>query len=207
MTPKKKGIRIPHMFTLLLLIIAVCTILTCVIPAGQYETYVDENGVEMLVDGSYHRIEQTPVTPMKALMAVQEGLIETAYISAFIFIIGGAFGVVAETKAIEAGIGRIIKKTSKRQELLIPIMIFVVGFGAGSFGMFEECLVFIPFLVPICIAMGYDSITGWRWPSWAAPAATQAPLSRPPTWGFPRASRVCPCTRPCGTASSSWWSC
>jgi len=82
MTPKKKGIRIPHMFTLLLLIIAVCTILTCVIPAGQYETYVDENGVEMLVDGSYHRIEQTPVTPMKALMAVQEGLIETAYISA-----------------------------------------------------------------------------------------------------------------------------
>ena len=28
MTPKKKGIRIPHMFTLLLLIIAVCTILT-----------------------------------------------------------------------------------------------------------------------------------------------------------------------------------
>ena len=78
MTPKKKGIRIPHMFTLLLLIIAVCTILTYVIPAGQYETYVDENGVEMLVDGSYHRIEQTPVTPMKALMAVQEGLIETA---------------------------------------------------------------------------------------------------------------------------------
>ena len=160
MTPKKKGIRIPHMFTLLLLIIAVCTILTYVIPAGQYETYVDENGVEMLVDGSYHRIEQAPVTPMKALMAIQEGLIETAYISAFIFIIGGAFGVVAETKAIEAGIGRIIKKTSKRQELLIPIMIFVVGFGAGSFGMFEECLVFIPFLVPICIAMGYDSITG-----------------------------------------------
>lgn len=35
MTPKKKGIRIPHKFTLLLLIIAVCTILTCVIPAGQ----------------------------------------------------------------------------------------------------------------------------------------------------------------------------
>ena len=85
--------------------------------------YADENGVEMLVDGSYHRIEQTPVTPMKALMAVQEGPIETADISAFIFIIGGAFGVVAETKAIEAGIGRIIKKTSKRQELLIPIMI------------------------------------------------------------------------------------
>ena len=157
---KKRGFTFPHMFTLILLIITVCTILTYVVPAGRYDTYVDENGVEVFVDGSYHRIEQTPVTPMKALMSVQEGIIETANIAAFIFVIGGAFGVVAETKAIEAGIGRIIKKTSKRQGLLIPIMIFVVGFAAGSFGMFEECLVFIPFLVPICIAMGYDSITG-----------------------------------------------
>lgn len=57
MIPKKKGIRIPHTFTLLLLIIAVCTILTYVIPTGQYETYVDKSGVEALVDGSYHHIE------------------------------------------------------------------------------------------------------------------------------------------------------
>ena len=37
MTPKKKGIRIPHMFTLLLLIIAVCTILTYVIAGHKRE--------------------------------------------------------------------------------------------------------------------------------------------------------------------------
>ena len=141
---KKRGITFPHMFTLILLIIAVCTILTYIVPAGQYDTYVDDNDVEVFVDGSYHRVEQTPVTPMKALMSVQEGIIETANIAAFIFVIGGAFGVVAETKAIEAGIGRIIKKTSKRQGLLIPIMIFVVGFAAGSFGMFEECLAGLP---------------------------------------------------------------
>lgn len=156
---KKKGIHIPHVFTLMLLIIAVCTILTYVIPAGRYDTYLDDGGRELLVSGSYHRIEQTPVGLMGALTSVQEGLIETAYISAFIFIIGGAFGVVGETKAIEAGIGRIIKKTAKRQGLIIPLLIFIVGFGAASFGMFEECLVFIPFLIPICIAMGYDSIT------------------------------------------------
>lgn len=156
---KKRGIHIPHMFTLILLIITVCTILTYIIPAGEYDRVIDENGTEMLVADSYHRVEQTPVSVMDALKSVQEGFIATAYLAGFIFMIGGAFGVVAETKAIEAGIGRIIKKTSKRQGLLIPIVIFVVGFGAGSFGMMEECLVFIPFLVPICIAMGYDSIT------------------------------------------------
>ena len=74
---KKRGITFPHMFTLILLIIAVCTILTYIVPAGQYDTYVDDNDVEVFVDGSYHRVEQTPVTPMKALMSVQEGIIET----------------------------------------------------------------------------------------------------------------------------------
>lgn len=158
MEKKRKGFTIPHMFTLILMIIAVCTILTYIIPSGQYDTYVDERGVEMLVSGSYHRIEQTPVSIMGALKSVQKGMIETASIAGFIFVIGGAFGVVGETKAIEAGIGRIIKKTSKRQGLLIPIVLFCVGFGAATFGMMEECLAFIPFLVPICIAMGYDSM-------------------------------------------------
>lgn len=160
MEKKKRGFHLPHVFTLLLLIITVCTVLTYIIPAGQYDTYIDDNGRELLVNGSYHRIEQTPVSVLDALMSVQEGIIETADIAGFIFIVGGAFGVVAQTKAIEAGIGIVIKKTAKRQGLLIPLMIFIVGFGAGSFGMFEECLVLIPFLVPICIAMGYDSITG-----------------------------------------------
>ena len=36
---KKRGITFPHMFTLILLIIAVCTILTYIVPAGQYDTY------------------------------------------------------------------------------------------------------------------------------------------------------------------------
>lgn len=160
MEQKKKGFHLPHVFTLLLLIITVCTILTYVIPAGQYDTYIDDNGRELLVDGSYHRIDRTPVSVLGALMSVQEGIIETAGIAAFIFIVGGAFGVIGHTKAIEAGMGIIIKKTTKRQGLLIPVMIFIIGFGAGSFGMFEECLVLIPFLIPICIAMGYDSITG-----------------------------------------------
>ena len=92
LTSEKKKREIVHVYVLLFAMCIVVALLTYVIPAGQYETYVDENGVEMLVDGSYHRIEQTPVTPMKALMAVQEGLIETAYISAFIFIIGGDQG-------------------------------------------------------------------------------------------------------------------
>lgn len=156
----KKNFHLPHVFTLLLLIIATCTIMTYVVPAGRYDTRTDEAGRELLVEGSYHRIPQTPVGPLDALMAVPEGLIATANIAAVVFIVGGAFGVVAHTKAIEAGIGIVIRKTAKRQGLLIPLMIFIIGLGAGAFGMFEECLAFIPFLVPICIAMGYDSITG-----------------------------------------------
>lgn len=88
MEQKKRGFHLPHVFTLLLLIITVCTVLTYIIPAGQYDTYIDDNGRELLVNGSYHRIEQTPVSILGALMSVQEGIIETADIAAFIFIVG-----------------------------------------------------------------------------------------------------------------------
>ncbi|MDL2328118.1 AbgT family transporter, partial [Ruminococcaceae bacterium OttesenSCG-928-A11] len=61
---------------------------------------------------------------------------------------------------IEAGIGRIIRKAANRIRLIIPVLIFIIGLGAGSFGMNEEVLAFIPFLIPLCIAMGFDSMTG-----------------------------------------------
>lgn len=134
MEKKKWSFRLPHVFTLLLIIIAVCTLLTYVIPAGQYDTYTDANGRELLVNDSYHRIDQTPVGLLDALMAVQMGIIQTVDIAAFIFIVGGAFGVVGETRAIEAGVGIVLKKTAKRQGLIIPLLIFIVGLWALARG-------------------------------------------------------------------------
>jgi uncharacterized ion transporter superfamily protein YfcC len=46
---KKKKIRVPHVYVILLMIIALCIILTHIIPAGQYSRIQLE--IRLLVDG------------------------------------------------------------------------------------------------------------------------------------------------------------
>ncbi|MFX3764202.1 YfcC family protein, partial [Streptococcus suis] len=52
----KKGFKLPSSYKLLMLIIAFMAVMTCVIPAGQYQ--VDEAG--RLVDGTYEKVAQNP---------------------------------------------------------------------------------------------------------------------------------------------------
>jgi uncharacterized ion transporter superfamily protein YfcC len=63
------------------------TIATYVIPAGEYDMAEDEEtGRSIAVEGTYHRIDQTPVTPFKMVMAIQEGMIDGSDIIFLIFL-------------------------------------------------------------------------------------------------------------------------
>lgn len=79
---------------------------------------------------------------------------------AFILIIGGSFGIILKTGAIEAGILTVIKKTKGYDILIIPIMFLLFSLGGAVFGMGEEAVAFAMILVPLMIALGYDGITG-----------------------------------------------
>lgn len=81
-------------------------------------------------------------------------------IIAFILVVGGAFGVVLRTGAIESGIMRVIDLTNGKEILLIPILITLFSLGGAVFGMGEEAIPFVMILVPMFIAMGYDAIVG-----------------------------------------------
>jgi len=78
----------------------------------------------------------------------------------FILIVGGAFGIVMKTGAIDAGILRLIDKFKHGEWVLIPIMFFLFSFGGAVFGMGEEAIPFTMILVPLMVALGYDAITG-----------------------------------------------
>ena len=68
--------------------------------------------------------------------------------------------VLQETRAIEAGMGRMIKAMKSKTLLLIPIVMFLFSLCGSVFGMAEETIPFIPIFVSLMIAAGYDSITG-----------------------------------------------
>lgn len=159
MENKKKVLAVPHVYILLLGLILICSLLSYVVPAGQYD--MTTVGTREVVDAAtYHTVEAEPVTLMQFLSAVPRGMTESAQIIFFIFIIGGAFGVLQETRAIEAGIGRLLKLLRGKTWVLIPIIMILFSLGGAVFGMSEETIPFIPIFVSLCIAMGYDSITG-----------------------------------------------
>lgn len=81
-------------------------------------------------------------------------------IVAFILVIGGAFGIVMRTGAVDAGIYAFINVVKGAQVIVIPALFILFSLGGAVFGMSEESIPFAMIVVPFVIAMGYDSLTG-----------------------------------------------
>lgn len=158
-TQAKRPLKVPHVYILLLGMILFFAILSYIVPAGQYDMItVDDR--EIIDSTSFRHIEQTPVSPMNFLTALPRGLIESAQIIFFIFIVGGSFAVLNQTKSIEAAMGKLITAMKEKTILIIPMVMIAFSLLGAVFGMAEETIPFIPIFVSLFIAMGYDSITG-----------------------------------------------
>jgi uncharacterized ion transporter superfamily protein YfcC len=81
-------------------------------------------------------------------------------IVAFILVIGGAFGIIMKTGAIDAGIYAFISKVGKADIVVLPLLFILFSLGGVVFGMSEECIAFATVVVPLTVALGYDSLVG-----------------------------------------------
>lgn len=152
------GIKIPHTLVIIAAIIMLVSIATYFVPGGAYETVVNEAGKTIVVEGSFKYVKSQPQNLFKVLQAPIQGMVEGAEIIAFLFAIGGAFNLIAATKAIDFGIIRIVNLFRGKEILLIPIITFTFSLGGAIFGMSEEAVAFITILAPLTLALGYDSI-------------------------------------------------
>jgi uncharacterized ion transporter superfamily protein YfcC len=156
----KRSFRVPHTLVLLFAMIVVALLLTYALPPGTFER-VEVEGHGQVVPGSYHTTpEVTPPPPIAVFTAVPRGMVAAAEIIFFIFIIGGAFGVLRATGAVDALLGASIRRLGHRPLWLVlgGMLVFVAG--SSTIGMAEEYLPFIPVLVALALALGYDAVTG-----------------------------------------------
>lgn len=79
-------------------------------------------------------------------------------IVALILVVGGSFGIIMKTGAIDAGIFAFINKTKGFEKLALPMLFFLFSLSGATFGMSEEVIPFAMIMVPFVIALGYDSI-------------------------------------------------
>ncbi|CAM4156755.1 YfcC family protein [Lacicoccus alkaliphilus] len=157
--PKDISQKFPHTYAILLSVVIIGAILSYIIPAGEYErTEVD--GQTVVVSGSYEGVEQSPVGIFELFMAIPNGLIEASSIIFYIFLIGGAFGIIRATGAIEAVIQKVMEKVKGNEKLMIPVIMLVFSILGFTTGMAEEAIIFVPIGIVLAVALGYDAIVG-----------------------------------------------
>ena len=158
----KKGFKMPSSYTVLLIIIAFMAVMTWIIPAGAF------------VDGVYKSQPQNPqgiwdvlMAPIRAMLGTTpeegsliKGTSAAIDVAFFILMVGGFLGVVNETGMLDTGIASIVKKYKGREKMLILVLMPLFALGGTTYGMGEETMAFYPLLVPVMMAVGFDSLTG-----------------------------------------------
>lgn len=154
-------LKIPHTYALLFFIIIIVTVLTYIVPAGEFDRAEDpDTGRIFVVPGSFENIDNNPVSPFGLFKAIPKGMESAGYIIFFVLMIGGSFGILQKTGAIDAGIGAIVTKMEGKEKLIIPITMFIFSLAGAILGSAEEMLPFYPIVISLALALGFDTITG-----------------------------------------------
>lgn len=158
-SPKDISDKFPHTYAILLAVVVIGALLSYIVPAGEFErTEVGDQTV--VVSGSYESVEQSPVSFFELFMSVPTGLMEASNIIFYIFLIGGAFGVIRATGAIEAVIQKVMESVKGNEMLMIPVIMFVFSVLGFTTGMAEEAIIFVPIGIVLAVALGYDAMVG-----------------------------------------------
>ena len=157
---KKRRLKVPHTYTIIFCIIILMTILTWIVPSGQFDTMENADGRTVVIAGTYHEVGSNPQGILDLFTSQIKGIIDAVETIGFVLIVGGAFGIINKTGAVEAGIGKAAKAFGKKELFIIPICMILFGLGGTTFGMCEETLPFYMIFIPLMMRLGYDSLTG-----------------------------------------------
>ena len=157
-----KNLRMPNTFVLLFSLLVMIAIATWFVPGGKYETHVVD-GKTLIDPASFHYVSANPQGFVALMMSPIKGFVEAALIIGFILIVGGAFGVLQKTEAIDSMIKTVVQANRKSRfvrAMIIPVFVTLFSLGGATFGMAEEAIPFVLIFIPLALALGYDSITG-----------------------------------------------
>lgn len=175
-TNRRFKFKLPHVYTIMFLLIVVFAVLTWIVPSGQYQRKTISTAAgerEVAVAGTYEQVDKNYTDSetgetinlgqdiFAVLQAPTKGIQEAADVVAFVLLIGGSFAIITKTNALNAGMSRVIKKLKNKDILIIPITMTLLSICGTTFGMSEEALPFYAIFIPIMMGIGYDSMTAF----------------------------------------------
>ncbi|BGE81196.1 YfcC family protein [Staphylococcus petrasii] len=149
----------PHTYALLMFVVGLAWLLTYIIPAGEY-TREKKGGQTLVVSGTYHTVDSPHLNFLEIFRSIPEGLISGGEIVFYIFLVGGAFGIIHKTGAFENGVNKAMRTLGKANFLMIPLTMTVFSILGFTIGLAEETIIFVPIGIIIARTLGYDALTG-----------------------------------------------
>ena len=168
--PREKGLNIGaksfiSAILVILVLMIVTYLLTLLIPAGEYQRILDENGNEVIdttsgftyIDGGIP-FWKWLLSPFLVLGADGGGTLIA--VIAFLLVIGGIFTALDRCGLIRYMLSGLAERfADRRYRLMAIIMLFFMALGA-MIGSFEECVPLVPIVVALAVRLGWDPLTG-----------------------------------------------
>jgi uncharacterized ion transporter superfamily protein YfcC len=180
------GSRVPDTFVILFCIVVAAALMSFLVPQGAFQTEVityeqqgSERTREVVVPGSFEYLKDEDGQPLRRGVALfsadsdRAGLLNFAFeglvagdrhtaavgVIAFILLIGGAFGIILQTGAIQTGLVKVVHVMKGRDVLLIPVITVLFSLGGAIFGMGAESIALAMIIIPLIVVLGYDVLT------------------------------------------------
>lgn len=165
----KRTWELPHTYVLLFVMILLMAVLTWVVPSGEFERQtlatVGGNVASTVVPGTFRTIDKVTDDrdlrqgPLDVLSAPAKGVVHAADVIAFVLLLGGVFGIITRTGALDRGLHALASTLSNKGIFVIPIMITLLSLGGSTFGMSEEALALYPIVISLMFLLRFDSMT------------------------------------------------
>lgn len=164
MTKEKKQFTLPPALILLFIVLIIMVVLSWFIPVSSVT--IGEDGEKIvhynsLLDEAGKVIEGAGTQPAgiwDLFLAPIRGFQAGADVNFSILISGAFLAIINATGSIDAGIGSLLKRFSGKK--LLAILMFVFALMGTVYGACEELPAYALVLIPLCIAAGYDVVTG-----------------------------------------------
>lgn len=164
-----EGPRMPDTLVIVMVLALFAWAMTFVVTPGRFE--VTAESPPRLVPGSFELAEGPRPAPLFGTDGVVglanlpfEGLVTgsrtgaTIGLMAFLLVLGGVFGIVTATGAIDRSLGRLLLARGGSDGLLVGLF-FAFSLAGAVFGMSEEAIAITLILTPALVRAGYDSLT------------------------------------------------
>lgn len=173
-SPAAPGARAPDTLLILGLVALVVALVVAFIPPGRFAEVNRVEGSKQVSIAlhSYERSGEPAAVPVFAeggglgmLNLPFEGLVagdkfgSAVGIVAFLLVLGGSFGVLMRTGAIDRTLTGFVARFERRVWILIPGLFVLFSLGGAIFGMGEETIPFVLLLVPVFARLGLNAIT------------------------------------------------